>query len=120
VFCNILDEIKMHCQWRNAVRLTSVFVSPGSVFWRSRILSVKRAVRWYTMQPPDWLGGKNILIKSGKWDFPEHAQTFDEKMKSKYFLLVIFLCFLLIKPWLCILFHIGVWLVYSTGIIVLD
>lgn len=63
-------------------RIKSAIVTTGSILWHSRIPSVKRVVRWYTIQPPDWLGGKNLLIRSGRWDFPEHAQTFEDKMKK--------------------------------------
>jgi len=101
----------MQCQWKNAVWIKSALVSSGSVLWRSRIPSIKRVVRWYTVQPPDWLGGKNMLIRSGRWDFPEHGQTFDEKMRSNCFYASIFVLVLsVIKPYLCILFHIEIWL----------
>jgi len=75
----------MHCQWKNVSRIKSAIVTTGSILWHSKIPSVKRVVRWYTIQPPDWLGGKNLLIRSGRWDFPEHAQTFEDKMKSNCF-----------------------------------
>jgi len=71
----------MLCQWKNVLYIKSAFLTKESILRHSRILS--RILRWYTVQPPDWLGGKNVLIKSGRFDFPEHAQTFDEKMKSE-------------------------------------
>jgi len=73
----------MHCQWKNVLYIKSALLTKGGILGRTRILSFKRIVRWYTIQPPDWLGGKNILIKSGRYDFPENAQTFDEKMASE-------------------------------------
>lgn len=83
----------MHCRWRNAVYIKSAFLSSRGALGCGRIPPIKHVLRWYTIEPPDWLGGKNLLIKSGKWDFPEHAQTFDEKMRSNYvfFLVVVFL-----------------------------
>jgi len=72
----------MHCQWKNMSSAKSALMTTGNIFGRSSMPSVKRIVRWYTIQPPDWLGGKNILIKSGRSKFPEHGQTFNEKMKS--------------------------------------
>jgi len=64
-----------------------------STLERRRIPTLNGVVRWYTIQPPDWLGGKNMLIKSGKWDFPEHGRTFEEKMRSIYdFLSILFRC----------------------------
>ena len=74
----------MQCQWKNALYIKSALLTTEGIFGRGRILSAKHVVRWYTVQPPDWLGGKNILIRSGRFVFPEHAQTFDEKMKSEY------------------------------------
>jgi len=74
----------MQCQWKNALYIKSALLTKEGILGRCRILSSKHIVRWYTIQPPDWLGGKNILIKSGRYDFPEHAQTFDEKIKSEY------------------------------------
>ena len=72
----------MQCLWNNALCTTNALMTTAGILGRNRILFFKRVVRWYTIQPPDWLGGKNKLIISGKWTFPEHAQTFDEKMKS--------------------------------------
>lgn len=72
----------MQCQWKNALYVKSALLTKEGILGRCRILSSKHVVRWYTVQPPDWLGGKNILIKSGRFDFPEHAQTFDEKIKK--------------------------------------
>jgi len=77
----------MHCQWKNAPWIKFVSFTTGRILGRSTVPSAKRAVRWYTVQPPDWLGGKNKLIISGKFDFPEHSQTFEEKMRSKYLFL---------------------------------
>lgn len=74
----------MQCQWRNALYIKNALLAKEGIIGCNRVLTYKRVVRWYTIQPPEWLGGKNILIKSGRFDFPEHAQTFDEKMKREY------------------------------------
>ena len=44
---------------------------------------VKASKRFYTIQPPAWLGGKNVLDIHGKFDFPEHSDSFEERMQSK-------------------------------------
>jgi len=74
----------MQCQWKNVSWVKSALLTTGSIWRRRSILICDHVVRCYSPQPPDWLGGKNQLIKSGRWDFPEHAQTFEEKMRSNF------------------------------------
>lgn len=78
----------MHKQWKSVLYARSALTAACNVLGRNRVASAKHVVRWYTVQPPDWLGGKNLLIRSGKYDFPEHAKTFDEKMKGNCLLFV--------------------------------
>jgi hypothetical protein len=40
-------------------------------------------MRYYSIQPPEWLGGKNQLTAPGRHEFPEHEQTFDERMAGE-------------------------------------
>ena len=46
-------------------------------------LSLREAwKRGYSIQPPDWLGGKSMFDFSGQYDFPEHSKSFDERIKG--------------------------------------
>jgi len=82
----------MQNQWKNVSVAKCALMTAGSMLRRNKVPSVKRIVRCYTIQPPDWLGGKNILIKSGRYTFPEHEKTFEEKMKRNYYFLLSYCC----------------------------
>jgi len=48
------------------------------------ILRYKKAYltvcRRYTIEPPDWMGGKNILTRTGHYDFPKHSDTLEQRL----------------------------------------
>ena len=49
----------------------------------SKYLSLnKDFTRCYTIQPPEWLGGKSMFDFSGQYDFPEHSKSFEERIKG--------------------------------------
>jgi len=43
-------------------------------------LSFINPCRYYSIQPPEWLGGVNRLTAPSRHEFPEHEQTFQQKM----------------------------------------
>lgn len=43
---------------------------------------LKQLQRSYSVQPPDWLGGKDMFEFSGQYDFPEHSESFEDRMKG--------------------------------------
>ena len=39
-------------------------------------------LRLYTIQPPEWLGGKNMLTVPDRHEFPEHEKTFEQRIRG--------------------------------------
>ena len=39
-------------------------------------------IRRYTIEPPEWMGGRSMLQRTGNYDFPEYNETFEARLAS--------------------------------------
>ena len=45
--------------------------------------SFATSLRYYTIQPPDWLGGQQFITPPNRHDFPEHGRSFEDRMAGE-------------------------------------